>query len=113
MEKVNRIVVSKKEQKKLGELERLLGLLGYDLSKIDEIKEENTALKAKVEALGRAVEDLADEIKDGEKKNHEYIVEKLKEIATNLHNETAKAAEKNQQAIQTYLFKGSKINEDI
>lgn len=104
MEKVNHIVVTKKEEKKINELRHLFELMGLSLESIAGIVEENKRLKEEISSLRAEQEAYQEEAKT-------YIQGELSKISVNVHNEVVKSNEKVKKNIETYLFKGNRINE--
>lgn len=108
MEKVNHIVISRKDEKKLNEFFRMCELAGLDIQEIkgivDDIKTENAELKKEVSDLKASFELVKEEMR-------EEIKKELKQIAVNVHNEVVKNQSNIQKNMEAYLFKGSHINE--
>lgn len=108
MEKVNHIVISRKDEKKLNEFFHMCELAGLDIQEIkgivDDIKTENAELKQEVSDLKASFESVKEEMR-------EEIKKELKQIAVNVHNEVVKNQSNIQKNMEAYLFKGSHINE--
>lgn len=104
MEKVSRIVISRKDEKKIRDVEHALSLLGISIEDIKNIIEENQNLKQEVSELKEEIANYKQECK-------EYIQKELNQISVNVHNEVAKNTKGVRESIDKFLFKGSRINE--
>ena len=106
MEKVNHIVITRKEEKQLKSLERLFEIMGIDpvkmasqIEKLEsenkELREENTSLKTEIESI--------------RKENADLIRAEMRQIAVNIQKSTA---EKGTGAIVgKFNFQGKSIDE--
>ncbi len=104
MEKVNRILISRKDEKKIQELEHTLSLLGVSIDDIVDVLKENKSLKEEIASLKA-------ELANAKQEAREFIQKELNQISVNVHNEVAKNSKGVQDSIEKYLFKGSRINE--
>ena len=108
MEKVNHIVISRKDEKKLKEFFHMCELAGLKIDEIqgifDDLKHENVELKQEISDLKASFEGFKEEMR-------EEIKKELNQIAVNVHNEVVKNQVDVKKNMEAYLFKGSHINE--
>lgn len=95
MEQTNFVVITKKEGKQIKSFKRVCEILGYDLSKIASLEQENDLLKEEISKI--------------RKENEKLIQEKMTEIAVNIQK-TASVQNAVNQAKQ-FGFKGKTIDE--
>lgn len=106
MEKINRILVSRKDEKKVQELEHTLSLLGLSIDDIVNVIKENHELKEKIDLVEKEMASYKKECK-------EEIRKELQQISTNVHNEVVKTTKNVEEGVKNYLFKGNRINEQF
>lgn len=106
MEKVSRILVSRKDAKKVANLEKALSLLGLSIEDITNVIKENAELKERVDLLEK-------EMASYKKECREEIRKELQQISTNVHNEVVKSTKNVEKGMKNYLFKGNRINEQF
>ena len=107
MEKVNHIVITRKEEKELKKLSRLFEIMCIDLpsivSQVEGLKNENMKMQEEILNLKR-------ELKSVKTENEKLINEKMKQISVNIQNSNAKdGASKKSKSM--FNFEGSKIDE--
>lgn len=111
MEKINRIVVSKKEEKKIKELNHLFSLMGIDFDAINERLDSMTSTLKSVNAdlarISEKIENIETQSAETREENKKFIQQELSNIAVRIKNET----ERTTQLMGDKLFKGSHINE--
>jgi len=108
MEKVSHILINRKDEKKIKKLKHTLSLLGID---VDLLMEQSSAKDKKIEDLEISVSELKEEVKNIKKEATNLIQSELNKIAVNVHNEAVKTAQNNKKTMETYIFKGNRINE--
>ena len=105
MEKVNHIVITRKEEKELKKLNRLFEIMGVDLnsmtSRIETLEAENELKSKEITALRK-------ELADAKKENEELIRNQMAQISVNIQKSTAKDGV---GVKSMFNFEGSKINE--
>ena len=106
MEKVNRILISRSDAKKVANLEKALSLLGLSIDDIVNAIKENAELKERVDLLEK-------EMASYKKECREEIRKELQQISTNVHNEVVKSTKNVEEGMKNYLFKGNRINEQF
>lgn len=106
MEKVNRILISRSDAKKVANLEKALSLLGLSIDDIVNAIKEKDELKERVELLEK-------EMASYKKECREEIRKELQQISTNVHNEVVKSTKNVEEGMKNYLFKGNRINEQF
>lgn len=113
MEKVNRVVVSKKEEKKIKELNHLFSLMGIDFDAINERLDSMTStlksVNADLERISEKIENIETQSASEREENKKFIQQELSNIAVRIKNET----ERTTQLMGDKLFKGSRINEQF
>jgi len=113
MEKINRIVVSKKEEKKIKELNHLFSLMGIDFDSINERLDSMTStlksVNADLERINEKIENMENQSASEREENKKFIQQELSNIAVRIKNET----ERTTQLMGDKLFKGSRINEQF
>ena len=113
MEKVNRVVVSKKEEKKIKELNHLFSLMGIDFDALNERLDSMTStlksVNADLEIISEKIENIETQSASEREENKKFIQQELGNIAVRIKNET----ERTTQLMGDKLFKGSRINEQF
>lgn len=113
MEKVNRVVVSKKEEKKIKELNHLFSLMGIDFDALNERLDSMTStlksVNADLERINEKIENMENQSASEREENKKFIQQELSNIAVRIKNET----ERTTQLMGDKLFKGSRINEQF
>lgn len=104
MEKVDRIIVTKKEEKELNKLQRLFEIMGIDHksmeSRIKSLEESNKQKDEQIASLKR-------ELTSSREINEKFINEKMKDISVNIQ----KSMTKDGSAKISFNFEGKKIDE--
>jgi len=111
MEKVSHIVISKKDNKDLNKFLRMCKLAGLDISAVNDLIDANKRLSLENKELRDEILDLKDDFEKAKKELKDEIKKELNQIAINVHNEAVKTSQSIDQNMKTYLFKGSRINE--
>ena len=106
MEKVNRILISRSDAKKVANLEKALSVLGLSFDDIVNAIKENAELKERVDLLEKVMASYKKECR-------EEIRKELQQISTNVHNEVVKSTKNVEEGMKNYLFKGNRINEQF
>ncbi len=105
MEKVNHIVITRKEDKELKKLNRLLEVMGIDLvgmvTRIENLEKEN-------ESKSQEITDLKAELAKAKKENEELIRNQMAQISVNIQKSTAKEGVGTKSM---FNFEGNKIDE--
>ena len=113
MEKVNRVVVSKKEEKKIKELNHLFSLMGIDFDALNERLDSMTStlksVNADLDRINEKIENMENQSASEREENKKFIQQELSNIAVRIKNET----ERTTQLMGDKLFKGSRINEQF
>lgn len=113
MEKVNRVVVSKKEEKKIKELNHLFSLMGIDFDALNERLDSMTStlksVNADLDRISEKIENIETQSASEREENKKFIQQELSNIAVRIKNET----ERTTQLMGDKLFKGSRINEQF
>lgn len=113
MEKVNRVVVSKKEEKKIKELNHLFSLMGIDFDALNERLDSMTStlksVNADLDRINEKIENMETQSANEREENKKFIQQELSNIAVRIKNET----ERTTQLMGDKLFKGSRINEQF
>lgn len=113
MEKVNRVVVSKKEEKKIKELNHLFSLMGIDFDALNERLDSMTStlksVNADLDRINEKIENMETQSASEREENKKFIQQELSNIAVRIKNET----ERTTQLMGDKLFKGSRINEQF
>lgn len=113
MEKVNRVVVSKKEEKQIKQLNHLFGLMGIDFDALNERLDSMTStlksVNADLDRINKKIENMENQSASEREENKKFIQQELSNIAVRIKNET----EKTTQLMGDKLFKGSRINEQF
>lgn len=106
MEKTNRIVITRKEEKALKNLERLFEIMGVNLPQlcdhVEKLESENKELRAENASL-------KDEIKSVKEENEKLITTKMNQIAINIQKATAEKG--TGMPIGKFGFRGKSIDE--
>lgn len=106
MEKINHIVITRKEEKALKHLERLFEIMGIDLpkmvEKIEGLEAENKSLREENASLRKEVGSIREE-------NEQLIRDEMKKIAVNIQRSTSKDGTGKQ--IGKFNFTGKSIDE--
>jgi len=104
MEQINRVVITRKEEKEVKKLERLFSILGIDYPKlskeVEDLKEANISLHEEVKTLREENENLkkeydgkflafSNEIEQKHKAHEELIRSQMNQIAVNIQKSTA------------------------
>ena len=111
MEKVSHIVISKKDNKDLNKFLRMCKLAGLDISAVNDLIDANKRLSLENKELRDEILDLQEDFKKAKQELKDEIKKELNQIAINVHNEAVKNSQSIEQNMKTYLFKGSRINE--
>lgn len=111
MEKVSHIVISKKDNKDLNKFLRMCKLAGLDISAVNDLIDTNKRLSLENKELRDEILDLQEDFKKAKQELKDEIKKELNQIAINVHNEAVKNSQSIEQNMKTYLFKGSRINE--
>ena len=111
MEKVSHIVISKKDNKDLKKFLRMCELAGLDISAVNDLIDANKRLSLENKELRDEILDLQEDFKKAKQELKDEIKRELNQIAINVHNEAVKTSQSIDQNMKTYLFKGSRINE--
>jgi len=113
MEKVNRVVVSKKEEKQIKQLNHLFDLMGIDFDALNERLDSMTStlksVNADLEIINEKIENMENQSASEREENKKFIQQELSNIAVRIKNET----ERTTQLMGDKLFKGSRINEQF
>lgn len=106
MEKTNRIVITRKEEKALKKLGRLFEIMGVDLpslcEKVEKLEEENISLRGENESLKEEIASVREE-------NEKLIRSEMRQIAVNIQNSTANKGVGT--VLSGFNFKGKSIDE--
>ena len=105
MEKVNHIVITRKEEKELKKLNRLFEIMGVDL---DSITSRIETLETENEIKSKEIVNLRKELAEAKKENEELIRNQMAQISVNIQKSTAK------EGVGTkpmFKFEGNKIDE--
>ena len=105
MEKVNHIVITRKEEKALKELNRLFEIMGVDL---DSITSRIETLEAENEIKSKEIVNLRKELAEAKKENEELIRSQMAQISVNIQKSTAKEGVGTKSM---FNFEGKKIDE--
>lgn len=105
MEKINHIVITRKEEKELKKLDRLLEVMGIDLvgmvTRIETLEKEN-------ESKSQEITNLKAELAKAKKENEELIRNQMAQISVNIQKSTAKEGVGTKSM---FNFEGKKIDE--
>lgn len=105
MEKVNHIVITRKEEKELKKLDRLLEIMGIDLvgmvTRIEALEKEN-------ESKSQEITNLKAELAKAKKENEDLIRNQMAQISVNIQKSTAKEGAGTKSM---FNFEGKKIDE--
>lgn len=106
MVKVNRIVITKKEEKALKTLSRLFEIMGVDL---DSLIEKVNSQEKEIESLNKEIVVLKDELKSSKEENIQFIKDSMSQIYINVQKANEKVGVNNKPG---FSFEGKKINEE-
>ena len=125
MEQINRVVITRKEEKEVKKLERLFSILGIDYSKLSkevkDLKEANISLHEEVRTLREENENLkkeydgrflafSNEIEQKHKAHEELIRSQMNQIAVNIQKNTASNGSGSKSK---FTFTGKAIDENF
>jgi len=86
-------------------------LAGLDITAVNDLIDANKRLSLENKELRDEILDLKDDFEKAKKELKDEIKKELNQIAINVHNEAVKTSQSIDQNMKTYLFKGSRINE--
>ena len=105
MEKVNQIVITRKEEKELKKLNRLLEVMGIDLvgmvTRVETLEQEN-------KSKSQEITDLKAELVKAKKENKDFIRNQMAQISVNIQKSIAKEGAGTKPM---FNFEGKKIDE--
>lgn len=116
MGKTNYLLVNRKDQKKIEDLKHILSVLGIDLdqmaSDLEHLYKENAELSKKNKALEDEISHIKEERAREKEEIENYISSSMKKVEENVAKKTSEVTGEIQKEIKTYIFKGSKIDEN-
>lgn len=104
MEKVNRILITKKEAKELKRIQRVFEIMGFDF---EAIESRILSLENSIVNKDEQIASLKHELAASKEANEKFISDKMREISVNIQKSQANTV----LPAKSFSFEGKKINE--